>query len=105
MRPDGAFSNCEKITSVEIPATVNSINGNALPACTRLTKIIVPDENPAFCSVNGVLFNKDKTTLLIFPSGKEGGYTIPGSTTDINALAPGIYILRQGSKVRKIAVK
>lgn len=80
----GALSNCEKITSVEIPATVNSIDGNPFPACTRLTKIIVSDENPAFCSVNGVLFNKDKTTLLIFPSGKEGGYTIPSSVTDIS---------------------
>ena len=39
--------------------------------------------NSNYCSVDGVLFNKDKTTLIQYPGGKQGAYTIPNSVTSI----------------------
>ena len=46
--------------------------------------------NTAYYSVNGILFNKDKTTLICYPAGKpETDYTIPNSVTviGVNAFA------------------
>jgi hypothetical protein len=39
--------------------------------------------NPAYCSVTGVLFNKSRTTLIQYPAGKGGSYTVPDSVTSI----------------------
>lgn len=83
----GALSNCEKLTSVEIPATVEFIGGNAFPSCYNLTKIMIADGSPSFCATDGVMFNKDKTELLIYPAGKKGEYTIPGSVANIGRYA------------------
>ena len=53
-------------------------------ACTALTQINVASGNTAYCSENGILFNKDKTTLICYPAGKpETDYTIPSSVTVI----------------------
>lgn len=55
--------------------------------CTNLSAIVVDASNPAYQSVDGVLFNKDQTSLLQFPEGKSGTYTIPNTVTSIGAWA------------------
>ena len=77
-----AFRYCP-LTSVTIPASVTSIGGGAFDACTSLTAITVEALNPVYSSVAGVLFNKSQTTLIEYPGGKVGGYTIPASVTSI----------------------
>jgi hypothetical protein len=87
----GAFFRREHLTGVTIPASVTSIGGEALGPfvafgqCPKLTNITVAAGNPAYSSADGVLFNKDKTTLLLFPEGRSGSYTIPSSVTGIGA--------------------
>ena len=78
-----AFSNCKGLTSVTIPASVDSIGVYAFSECTGLTSINVASKNPNYCSVNGVLFNKNRTTLISYPGGKQGAYSIPNSVTSI----------------------
>ena len=79
-----AFYKCENLTSVTIPNSVTSINSSAFSGCTSLKSINVANTNTAYCSVNGVLFNKDKIELIIYPEGKtEASYTIPNSVTSI----------------------
>ena len=81
---DAAFAYCRSLASVTIPDSVTSIGGNAFSGCTSLKSINVADTNTAYCSVNGVLFNKDKIELTIYPGGKtEASYTIPNSVTSI----------------------
>ena len=41
------------------------------------------ESNPNFSSPNGVLYNGDKTVLICYPQGREGGYTIPNSVRTI----------------------
>ncbi len=80
---DSAFDCCNSLTSVTIPDSVTSIGVRAFYVCTSLTSIEVDNKNPNYCSVDGVLFNKDKTTLIQCPGGKAGAYTIPDSVTTI----------------------
>ena len=78
-----AFQNCSSLTSVTIPNSVTSIGIGAFSVCSGLTSINVASDNSNYCSVDGVLFNKDKTTLIQYPRGKQGAYTIPNSVTSI----------------------
>ena len=81
----GAFYGCSGLTSVNIPNSVTSIGISAFTNCTGLTEIIVLSNNKNFTSDNGVLFNKDKTTLIRHPEGKKStDYSIPNSVTTID---------------------
>lgn len=79
-----AFNGCKTLTSVSIPSSVTSIGGAAFSGCDSLTKVDVDSGNTAYTSVNGVLFNKNQTTLLAFPGAYSGSYTIPNTVTTIN---------------------
>ena len=65
-----AFNRCANITSVTIPNSVTSIGNNAFIGCESLTEIKVAAKNVNYASVNGVLFNKDKSKLVFYPGGK-----------------------------------
>ena len=82
-----AFKDCTGLTSVTIPNSVTSIENAAFSGCSSLTSINVVTDNLNYCSVEGVLFNKDKTVLVQCPGGKEGDYTIPNSVTSIGERA------------------
>ena len=84
---DFAFSNCSGLTSITIPNSVTSIGNWAFNNCSKLTEINVDLENSNFLSIDGVLFNKNKTELIKFPVGKKGGYVIPNSVTSIGDYA------------------
>ncbi|MBQ5590731.1 MAG: fibronectin type III domain-containing protein, partial [Clostridia bacterium] len=64
--------------------SVTSIGDWAFYGCTSLTNITVNDNNSNYCSVNGVLFNKNKTELTQYPVGNTRTfYSIPDSVTSI----------------------
>jgi hypothetical protein len=55
---------------------------------SSFTAITVDPQNPAYSSLDGVLFDKRQTTLVEYPGGKPGSsYTIPASVTSIGVLA------------------
>ncbi len=81
-----AFWNCG-LASVTIPASVTNIGLVAFGGCFGLTAITVNPSNPAYISVNGVLFNKTQTTLIQCPGGKFGSYSVPNSVTSIGGMA------------------
>lgn len=77
----------KSLTSITIPNTVryiyeDGIEGN-ISKNESLTDIIVDEGNPNYSSLNGVLFNKNKSELLYCPAGKSGSYTIPNSVESI----------------------
>ncbi|HIV68237.1 MAG TPA: leucine-rich repeat protein, partial [Candidatus Butyricicoccus stercorigallinarum] len=71
-----AFYSCDSLSSVTIGSGVTSIGINAFGLCSSLTEITVDTDNAAYSSLEGVLFNKDQTTLVQYPGGKSGAYTI-----------------------------
>ena len=79
-----AFYGCKGLTSVTIPNSVTSIESYVFSGCTRLTEINVDNNNEKYCSIDGVLFSKDKTEIVCYPVGKtDTSYSIPDSVMSI----------------------
>ena len=84
-----AFANCPKLTECEIPAVATYVTANVFKGCTSMEKITVHPQNPYyFTDENGVMFgpwvdegvpqyDDPNLTLTAYPSGREGGYSIP----------------------------
>ena len=86
-----AFRSCADLRSVDIPAGVTFIGEGAFFACSRLEEFRVDSRNPFYFSDEyGVLFNKEKTTLLQYPIGSaRTEYVIPFGTEEIGSFAFG----------------
>ena len=83
-----AFFECKNLEEIKIPSSVNFIGDYAFIRCTSLTAITVDEENKSYSSINGILYNKDKSNLICCPSGHiENAVTIPESVTSISAQA------------------
>lgn len=80
---NSAFSGCSSLTSITIPSSVTSIGSTPFGACTSLKQIHVSDENAYYCDLDGVLFNKNKTTIYCLPGGFHGEYMVPESVISI----------------------
>ena len=84
------FYNCEKLKSVTIPKNVSSIGLAAFVeglSESSMTEIRVDPENPYFSEKDGVVFSKDGTKLIAFPSGRSGDYQIPEGTVSVEDYA------------------
>jgi hypothetical protein len=79
-----AFYGCTGLKSITIPNSVTSIASTAFMDCSSLANITVGSKNKNYSSEDGVLFNKDKTELCIYPAGNsKKEYKIPSSVTSI----------------------
>lgn len=66
----GAFHYCENLKSLSIPDSVIYIDDYLFYDCVSLENIDIGENNPNYCSVDGVVFTKDKTKLFKYPVGK-----------------------------------
>lgn len=81
---DGAFVWCNNLSSISFPAGITSIGNSLFDWCTSLTSIEVDPNNPSYSSLNGNLYNKDRTKLIQYAIGKEdGSFTVPNGVTSI----------------------
>lgn len=80
-----AFSQCYALESILIPSSVTNIGEGAFSDCDFLERIDVDQDNEAYISEDGVLYNKDKTILMQYPSRKPGGiFEIPNTVEIIS---------------------
>ena len=89
---DSAFDGCGFI-NVSIPVNLNSIGRGVFAGCVHLKEIFADPKSQYFATKNGVLFNKEMTTLIMYPTGKRGGYIIPDGVQIIYADA---FLMCQG---------
>ena len=88
--PDGittieayAFSDCETLKEVRLGAGVSQIDTSAFWGCSMLKAFTLSDENPYLSQDRGVLYTKDRKTLLLFPYGFTGAYTVLPETVTV----------------------
>jgi len=96
---DHAFNGCDRLASITIPNSVTHIGTGAFSGCVCLTDIDVDSSNPVYTSVNGVLFTKDQTEIVMWPPGRAGDITIPHG-----AISIGEYAFLNCSKLTSITI-
>ena len=82
-----AFQNCIGLSGITLPASITNISSGTFIGCSGLTAIIVDPANSFYSSTNGVLFDRSQTTLIEYPAGLGGSYTIPDSVTSLGQSA------------------
>lgn len=81
---DIAFLCCRELRSVSIPSSVSNIGYKPFAGLPDIEQIIVSPQNPKYASVNGILFDKEKSELVYYPTGrKDTIYSIPEGTISI----------------------
>lgn len=103
-----AFAYCLSLSSINIPASVTTLGGSAFYSCSSLLSVTIPASvlsigelafykfagsiyvdvnNPNYSSQDGVLYNKQKTTLMQCPVSKSGNFEIPASVANLGDYA------------------
>jgi hypothetical protein len=83
-----AFSECSGLANITIGTGVTNIEYQAFVGCSGITTITVAAGNPAFVSVDNVLFSSNLTTLVLYPTGSSASsYIIPDSVTNVTSFA------------------
>ena len=83
----GTFAGCTALTNIKLPRNVSFIEG-AFAGCTSLTDIAVAEENPYYCSMSGIVYSKDRKTMIAYPAGRpDTAFAIPEGVTSIGSSA------------------
>ena len=72
---NNTFYHLNYLEEVFIPKTINKIGFKIFDKCNALKNITVDENNKKFSSIEGVLYNKNKTNLIIYPQGNVENFT------------------------------
>ncbi len=79
------FKDCKSLVTIQFPASISSIGTGPFRGCSNLEEILVDPKNRYFKSVDSILFNKNKSTLICYPAKRAGNrYDVPDSVTVIS---------------------
>lgn len=90
---DGAFRDCDALASITLGAGLTTLGEGFVDGCEALGAIAVADGNPAYHSVDGVLFDSAQSTLLLAPRGLVGAYVVPAGVASVG---PGAFYYAEG---------
>lgn len=81
---DYAFKEAALAGEITIPASVTNLGAGAFAACRDLTAITVQSGNLNYLDVNGVVYNRNKTTVVAYPAGNAATeYSIETTTETV----------------------
>ena len=80
---DNTFSNCSSLKNVSIGSGCTSISTTAFDGTSPIDRITVSEDNKNYTVVDGVLYNKDMTTLVLYPKNRSGEFAVPDTVTTI----------------------
>ena len=63
-----AFNGDETLNSISFGKDVKSIDGKSIYSCWWVTNVFIDDENPYYCDIDGVIYNKDLTEVIFYPN-------------------------------------
>jgi len=103
----GAFAECSGLTNITLGTGVTDIEYQALLGVPSLIAVNAAAGNPDFSSVNGILFNKNLTALVLYPAAtSETSYTVPESITNVGSYAfmdsDNLFSITLGTNVQSI---
>jgi len=82
------FFRCGNLREINIPESVSEIGGVPVTECPSVEKINVSEKNNYYRSVDGVLFSKDMSQLIYYPSNKAGdSYKVPDEVKEFSPCA------------------
>ncbi len=84
---NGAFADCTNLVSVDIPSSVTFIGSTAFSGCAKLGSIRIDANNAYYTSVDGILYNKQKTEIVLIPKAIVGAVAIPNGVRTISSNA------------------
>ena len=61
-----AFNCDEKLNSISFGKDIKSIDGKSIYSCWWITNVFIDDENPYYCDIDGVIYNKDLTEVIFY---------------------------------------
>ena len=81
---EGAFRNCKSLTKVNLPENLEFIDIEAFAGCDNLQEFSISNKNKHYSTIDGVLFDKEEKTLVIYPNGRKcEKYEMPNSVEEI----------------------
>lgn len=84
---DGAFADCANLVSVSISSSVSIIGSTAFSGCSKLASVQVDANNAYYVSIDGLLYNKQKTEIVLVPRAVVGRVAIPNGVSTISGNA------------------
>ena len=78
-----AFCDCWSLGDVLIPSTVMEIGTGCFSFAGNMTSVSVAEGNPYFKSIDGVVYSKDGSRLVLYPPARAGDWTVPEHVTEI----------------------
>lgn len=79
-----AFNCDESLRSITFGKDVKTVDGKSIYSCWWVRNVFVDDDNPYLCDIDGVLYDKDVTTVIHYPNDHdkqlrvEAGYAVSG---------------------------
>lgn len=106
--PELVFIDCRNLKTIILGDGVQPFGFGLFACCENLTDIIVSSGNRHYTSIDGVLYSKDKKTLICYPSGKKSAlFVVPDEVTRIEdsafAECRGLEAVELSSNVTDIA--
>jgi|GEM_PF-2681550 len=81
-----AFADCVSLTTIAIPEKVVALSSAAFRGCTNLQTIAIADTNPVYATFDGVVYNRQRTKLIVYPPGLPAQhYAVPEGVRSIAA--------------------
>ncbi len=85
---DSLFYGCSSLATIKIPASVTEFGKDMFIGCTSLNELQIDENNPTYSFEDGILYSKDKKTLILYMPGREGSiFEIPEGVEKIEAYA------------------
>lgn len=78
------FGHCDNLKGISIGNGLSNFEKYSISECPSLEKITVSADNKYFSSEDGVMYNKGKTQIIVYPQNKKDAeYTVPDTVTII----------------------
>ena len=79
---DAAYPLDQPITSIRFGRNMSLFHGYNIDT---LENLYVHEQDPNYISVDGVIYSRDRTRLVAFPSGRSGSFSVPEGVVSIDS--------------------